>query len=415
MLRELGRGGMGTVYEATDRETGERERRRMRSWSCWHASARWPSVLVLLRLVPVALRLGNPAELAHARVTAAVISGAAGLSRLPTRLVSEATAAIRHADDPPSAARVAQYKSHLTNFLGDPCAAVREMQQRLEGSGHALENLDYLTAVADTAGNLMLRGHAHDALRWVALGVTRANIEGDGNLLAHGHTYRCYAGPLLALLGRDAEARGVIDDFGETLRDIVEDPWRRGQWLAHRALLFAELGGDLGDFESVVRELHSLGLSPRAVPLQLRHFYIAQAMVRLAEHDGSAAGERRWRAARVELARAAGKHPTHHAHLRALEAAYHAWKGDSRAAAAALADAARLAQAHDNLLVQWDVARQRALACTREGDALGARHANEMADAIATGGGWAPRRARLLAAVNDGVTDPRWPYGQRCG
>jgi serine/threonine protein kinase len=377
----------------------------------WFRLDRRTQVMMLLRLPPIALRLGATRELAHARTVAAIVAASVGLRRVSLRLIGDAHAALGDGDDPPAAARVAQYDAHVRNFLGEPVVAVEWMQRCLDAGGHMLENLDYLSAVADTAGNLMLRGHATEGLRWVGLGFTRATIEGESNRLAHGHTYRCYAGPLLALLGREAEARKVLDDFGKGLGDLEEDPWRRGQWLAHRAMVYAELGGSRTAFDETVREFRALGLSPSTIPLQLRHFYIAHAMVCLSDLDGTRVAELRWRSARADLKRAAGKHPSHRAHLRALDAAHHAFRGQAGAAREALDEADDLAHAHDSALVIWDVARQRAISCLRAGDAPGAARANETADAVALAEGWTLRRARLLAAVKAEITDPRWPYG----
>ena len=377
----------------------------------WFRIDRRGQLVTLLRLVPLALRLGDGRELAHARCAAAIMTAAAGLRDIPMRLLQEADESLRHARDPQAVARAAQYRAHVANVLGDPCASVHRMQLCLDAGGHTLENLDYLMAVADAAGNLLLRGHAAEGLRWVGLGVARATIDGESNRLAWGHSYRCHEGPLLALLGRATEARRAIDEVGATLGHCTDDRWRRGQWLAHQAMLFAELGGDLAAFEQTVRDFHALGLSPGVMPLQLRHFYVAQAMVRLAALDGTRGRERLWQSSRAELARAAATHPTHRAHLRALEAAYLAWRGEDDAAREALEEAAELARAHDNVLVLWDVCRQRALQCARDGDALGARRENETADAIAVAQGWALRRVRLLTAVKRDVTDPRWPYG----
>jgi len=378
--------------------------------TAWFRLDRLGQLGSVCRLDVVAQRLGTVRELSYMRSMAAVFMAAAGLRSAAEKLAKSALETLATSSDLPAVARSSQYSAHITNFIGRPTSAVREMDECLGRYGHALENSDYLTAVADVAGNLLLRGHAREGLGWTVRGAERVALSGETSALARGHTYRFYRASLLALLGRVAAGRKVLDEHGADLGTLDREPWRRGQWLAQKALFFAEVGGSASEFESVVTELRTLRASPRALPLQMRHFFVAQAMVRLAQLDDTAASRRRWTKARAELD-AAATHPTHRAHLHALDAAHHAWCGRSAAAEQSLAAAEALALEHDIPLVCWDVARQRAIACEVAGDGAGARVHVAEAEALADQHGWVLRAARHREAVAAGERDPRWRYG----
>lgn len=364
-------------------------------------------VHAMLQLRRAIVPLGHSAELASWYGMFGVYAAAAGLRRVTAWALRSATS-VRASVDPTTAARVAQYRGHALNMGGDPVGGTAALAQALVVHGHALENMDYLTAVADLAGAHLLRGRAREGLEWTSRGLERAGIDRGARRLTEGHTYRCYAATLLALLGRVDEGRTHLEEFARSVRDSSGDRWRRAQWLAHSALFFAEVGGHPADFEAIVRDFSALGLAPRRVPFQIRHVFVAQAMVRLAQVDGSPASIRRWKKARSALAGAAAGHPTLRAHFAALDAAWHAYRGDEAASARSLETAARFADETENELVRWDVFRQRALAARRAGDEARYEADRACALAIARAQGWTVREARLTARTDD---DPRWFYG----
>lgn len=360
-------------------------------------------------IVPLAYARVEPAsvrpDLANWYGMVAVFSSVAGLHRLARRAIRSAMRTVGAVPDRTALARVYQYRGHALNMCGDPVGGVVALGEALRVHGDALENMDYLTGVADLAGIHLLRGRAHEGLEWTTRGLERTAIDRGARRLTEGHTYRCYAATLLALLGRAAEGRQHLEEFARSIR--VEDRWRRAQWLAHSALFFAEVGGEPEELEDVLRDFSSLRLSVRRLPIQIRHVFIAQAMIRLAQVDGSPASILRWKKARAMLA-AAATHPTLRAHLAVLDAAWYAYRGKSKASARALGEAERLAEATGNELVRWDVARQRALVARRAGHAALERAELARAAAIAETQGWVVRQARLAARTDD---DPRWFYG----
>jgi len=145
----------------------------------------------------------------------------------------------------------------------------------------------------------------------------------------------------------------------------------------------------------------------------MRHFYVAHAAVRLWQRDGSRRGTRAWKSALRDLVAAARRHPSLLAHLHLLEAAELAWRGEHAAAEMVRTSALRIGDAHDNLLVGWEVARQRGVAAARAGDQAGADAAFALADEIATSQAWTARRDRLRDAIISGNLDPRWSWGAR--
>lgn len=400
------------VYRRRAPVTGEAKRRLEVSCALWVQLSsnqffrmdRVGQLVAILKLHPLSEQLGVSRELAHAHVVRAVLMASVGVHGAALRLCAAGEGIQAELDDPASAARVLQYRGHVLNFVGQPAASVECLRACIEEHGHALENADFNTAVADGAGNLLLRGHVREALRWIVIGNQRAEAAKGTKLGAFGHTYRCYGATLLAMVGREAEADRLLADFAATLGDHGVDRWRRAQWLAHSALFYAETGR-FEDFERVAGWWKGTRLKPGTCPLQTRHFYLAQAMVRLAQIGGGRLAEKRWQRALADLRKAA-KHPTYRAHLKALEAAWHAHSGREEAWSAALAEAE--AGAAGNHLVTWDVARQRAVHAHRAGDAAAAAAFDAQAAALAQREGWTVRHAAHARAVARGARDARW-------
>src|SRR5262249_50671043 len=137
--------------------------------------------------------------------------------------------------------------------------------------------VDFLTGVADLAWSSLMRGKSELGWRFIQRGLERTAIDGSESRLAQGHTYRCYAGPLLARLGRTDEGRRHLEEFRALLDEYPNDRWRRGQWLAHWSLYHAVAGSARHRevLEEAFAAFHAIGFSPQRVPLQLRQFYVA--------------------------------------------------------------------------------------------------------------------------------------------
>jgi serine/threonine protein kinase/tetratricopeptide (TPR) repeat protein len=279
---------------------------------------------VPMRVSPIAMRLGDSPELAELLAWGSVIFAILKRPRLALRLGSEAQRVADKVGEPLAIARIMQYRAHALHMLGRPLEAEALMLQCLEGPGQWLENLDFFTAVADMGWNSMMRGKPNDGWHWIQAGLERAAVDGIKSRAAEGHTYRCYAGPLLAMLGRATEGARHLDVYDDFLKERGEHRWRRGQWLAHRVFFLVLRGEPSDELEERVEAFRALRFSPRRLPLQIRHFYVAQAMLRVrqlidATPDTRVAAQRRWHEAERDLARAAD-HPTLRAHLCAAQA-----------------------------------------------------------------------------------------------
>jgi len=242
----------------------------------------------------------------------------------------------------------------------------------------------------------------------VRRGLERVAASGSRSALTRGHTYRCYAGPLLAQLGRGGEGEQHLDEFRTDLEAVrpghCPDRWRWGQYLGHRALcLFFQ--GKLGaEFERVLAAHRTLDIKPNVLPLQLKHFYVAQAYGRLRQLEAvdaaDAAARRRalasCRSALGELRRA-GAHPTLRAHRLLAEALYWYARGRRRRADTRLAQAEGLAEHIDAPWVCFEVLRQRARVELAEGAQDAARRYAEQCHRLALAHGWVPLVAQAEA------------------
>ena len=233
---------------------------------------------------------------------------------------------------------------------------------------------------------------------FVERGLQRAALGGADGRATVGHTYRCYAGPLLTMLGRHREGTAHLDSFHEVIRDTPQDRWRWGQYLAHRALALV-LQHDFGEpLEHAFAQHQQLALSPKKVPHQLKQFYVAKAYARL--HD-FAEGDARPEKAKNELLAALGdldkisQHPTLRGHWLCVAAGLKRVEGAKRDAARLLHQASQIAHQTDNPWVSAEVACQRAHLSRAQGSPVRARHYAQDAYRFAAGLGWLPRQHDL--------------------
>jgi hypothetical protein len=332
------------------------------SASAYFQMDRLSLVQVPIHAYATVLAVGDSAELADWYVSTAVIVSAVGRVDLAQSFIEEAQGVADRMRDPTVTARVMEFRAHVLHFAGKPKDAERVMVECLTEHGQWLENADYLTAVADLAWNALMRGKAELGWRWVLRGIERTAIDGAESRLTKGHTYLCYAGPLLARLGRPDEGRRRLLEFRALLGDgrwdsdeSRREPWRRGQWLAHWTLFHAIIGDVGEEFEWAVQAFHAFRFPPRTLTIVLRQFYVGYAWGRLLQLDRAKSADRerantRWLEARTALESTAS-HPTLRAHLAVLDAKYEVLQGAPQRALQHILEAERLGHADDNVWV----------------------------------------------------------------
>jgi serine/threonine protein kinase len=363
----------------------------------------------VLSALPSVRRAGPSREAAEWHAAAATMAAMAGLGSLSRRLGESALAIASDISDPVAAARAEMYLTVSVHFMGEPIEAERRMELCLAERGPLLSNHDFFVGASDLAWNAMMRGRPAIGWRWIEAALRRAARASLQSELAEG-TYRCYAGPLLSMLDRAGEGARHMDDFRRLVDERPSDRWRRGQYLALRAL-FLVLEGELGEpFEQVVREHAGLGFSPSQMPKSLRHFYVAQAYARLTQLERARGADRepavaRWKDAKKQLARAA-KHPTLRCHFHVIAARGHRLLGERAPARRELARAAALAEATDNRWVKIEIHAERAAMHRAAGEHAAARSELARAADLAAASDW-PSRARSLEAPTPAGHDAR--------
>ncbi|MBI5543914.1 MAG: AAA family ATPase [Deltaproteobacteria bacterium] len=344
-------------------------------------------------------QLGPSMQLATSHVLVGGLLSLLNKRKMAQRYLTTATDAAERLGDPITRAHVRVYESFSTHFGGDPLKAEALMTRCMEEQGRWLCPSDYLSGCADLAWNLLMRGKVVESRRWVEEGIRKADnlVEQSGFL--QGHTVRCYAGPVLAILGKPAEGQEHLRRFRALIDKTPENKWRWGQWLAHSALFHLEQE-DFGEgFEELIVRHRALALSPSRVALQLRQFYVAQAYARLAQfRRKEPAGLERLAPALRDLQKAAGKHPTLVGHALTVAGASKGLQGRHAAAHRLFEKAEALAREFDSPWVRFEVARHRAFLYEREGKPASAvAQEARIAHELAVEHHWEQRDRRLRA------------------
>jgi serine/threonine protein kinase len=352
-----------------------------------------------------AFRLGPSRELAEWFAFAGVISAILRRRRWSERSVQRASELVDEIRDPIAGARVAMYRALTMNFAGDPLAAQAEMARLLDERGALLENQDFLTGTADLAWNLMMRGYAAEAWEAIARGLSRAALTTEDSRAAQGHTYRCYAGPTLAMIGRAEEGGDHLRRYEALMDESPDDKWRSSQYLAHRMLFLVESGEIGAPFEETFAAWSKLRASPKRLPQVMKHAFVACADARMRQLERAGPGSRAAAAERAELAlrdlSRAASHPTLVAHHLALTGWLERWHGRLDRAQSALDRAEALARRHDGPWVLYRIARERARLALARGDLERARAQHHAARALAEQHGWTGRLKDLAALAED--------------
>ena len=348
----------------------------------------------LLRAMAPAARLGPTRQLAEWYALGSTVLAILRKDRIAIGFKDRAMETARRVGNPASEARARQYGAHAMHFLGKTVLAEKAMVQCMEERGRLLENQDFFTAAADLAWNTLLRGKPDVGWRWIEASLRQAALDREENPLTQGHTFRCYAGPLLALRGFPEQGLKHLRSFEAFIEATPNDRWRWAQWLAHLTLFHLETGAADDLLETAIARFQSFRLSPRALPLQITHFYVAKLRFRIRQYVSARANEKRARrsyvtVARRELSKAGRGHPTLRAHLAACDSRV-AWAdGRPKKSEEAALLASRLAEETDNAWIRWEVCLLR----SRYAPAEASRYLEE-AHEIAESRGWRPGRER---------------------
>jgi hypothetical protein len=269
------------------------------------------------------------------------------------RLCKRTEALAEQLDHLPTTARAKVYVAIAHHFLGHTREAHERAEAALSEYGRWLENYDFFTMIADMSWNLVMRGYPAQGWSWVQKGLQRAALCGESNVLIQGHTYRCYAAPLLAMQNRFELGMTHLDGFRETLRDEqTEDPWRWCQYLGHHALALVIDQRCDGSLDEVLARYNTLRVSPSRAPLQLSHIYVSRAYARLGQLKAATQEQRPKRVAQLKRAlralRKTMRHETLLAHRAVIEAEWLRYRGKLAPCKRRLQQAWQLAEQTDN-------------------------------------------------------------------
>ncbi len=283
--------------------------------------------------------------------------------------------------DPEATARLQIFEGVATHFLGDVQDAQARCEHALTSQEHLLENQDYLTCTADLTWNLLMRGYAKEAWAWTERGLHRISITRNSARASMGHTFRCYAGPELAMTGNSAAGFRHLNEFRQLLQEVDLPAWHHAQHLAHRLWAMALAGNHGLDFDEVLSQWKNLRHNPKRIPQQIRHAYIAITHVMLTRLEGSDASRSSHRPAVKHAQRAlkhleqASGHPTLRAHLLVLQGKFYRIERESKRAETFLTEALELARQYDNPWVEYMGHQEQALLADYNNDhAIAAEH-----------------------------------------
>jgi len=359
-------------------------------------------VTLLASWVPA--KLGMAREVLEWHVLAGGAAAALRKRGLSERLFARCRAISTTIRDPVAVARTRLYQGVFFIMLGDTDAE-RQLAATLSEVGELLEPHDYFSGAASRAWPRMMRGHCEEG--WAIIEHT-LRLEAAGGQLnaASGHSYRFYAGPLLARSGRIEEGRKhldyALDDGGG---------WRNAQ-LIGQTILFQLEAEELGAaFDENVRRYLGLRLNPARIPMTFRHGFVAIAYGLLRQIE-DAPGDAR--SALVEklgeilkkVRKSAKGIPILLAHRSLLDACYANLVGKPERARVLLVEAEERAERTENDWVLYEVAMERARIAGNAGDLVSASKSLAKAKQIADRHGWpqcSRRCARLLAQAAPGA------------
>lgn len=353
----------------------------------------------ILRGFPLIRSLGTRREAADWYGVAGALCCALGLFKQGQRMIDRSVALSVALKDPQATAIANVSGSIVSEMSGDSAKGTERALEVLREQAQWLDNADYFTLVANFAWIQVMRGHAQLAWSWLERALRRVDETGGGSFLAKGHTFRCYAGPVLAMLGRAEQGHEQLKSYDDFVRtNVPRDVWRRVSLIAHRSLAGELSGAPDAELEALFDAHRALGKKPKSYAHQLRHFYVAKLYRRGDQvlRPGSGKAERaRLGEALAEL-KTINRHPTLRAHWLVGVGVLRWAKGQSPDQA--WQEALAVAQRSDNSWVEFEVNLLRCRRAKRAGDTVAAEQASSVALGLARTHGWVRFEQRVAQA-----------------
>ncbi len=358
-------------------------------------------LLLVLRHRAAARALGPSPDLAISLGNQGVLLSVAGAHGAGGRRIARAAELAESLRDPVAIARIGAWRAAVLHVRGRSVPAERAMRAVLEEQGPWLEPRVYAGACRDLANNLVVRGYPAEAWTWIERALARIRFAaGDGEAV-RAHPIATYAGSVLAMLGRPAEAVAYLKDW----RAAVGDSPRPPELLAHEILYCLEQGAH-ADLDRLLTEAAAFERGGRGSHWD-RLFALARARAcaALAQDAPSTTTLRVFRDAWRILDHHSRGQPAYRAHALLLRSQLHDLEGAHGRATRWLQEAARWARRADVPWVQLEVATRRAHALSEAGRVGAAEREARLALQIAVELGWISRVQALRHAFGLEPTD----------
>lgn len=393
-------------------EGPERERRRLAAHLYVHLGLAYyfhlepqnilRSTLHMLRSVAP---LGPSRQLVEWYILAGGAAAALRKKKLNQKLRRSARECAEQIGDPVGVARSRLYRGIFCDMVGEPLRGEPLMARALEEFAALFDPVDYYSGAACLAWNRMMRGHATDG--WAVIDRTLQLDAAGGQLNpVKGHSYRAYAGPLLAMLGRIDEGRAHMEQRERELVNLDAGArWRHSQHLSH-SIIFLYEADDVGDkFDDYVTKYQNLKLNAARLPFTFRHGYIGIAYGQRRQIelcDGSNRAELLEKLRKtLELVRVTAKgHPILLGHRAVLDASYYNFTGNHERARQLLEEAEDLALETENDWVRFEVTMEKYRFAMAKNRAPRARKELEQAYALARDRGWSAWEKRCASLLD---------------
>ncbi len=393
-------------------EGPERERRRLASHLYVHLGLAYyfhlepqnilRSTLHMLRSVAP---LGPSRQLVEWYILAGGAAAALRKKKLNQKLRRSARLCAEQIGDPVGVARSRLYRGIFCDMVGEPLRGEPLMARALEEFAALFDPVDYYSGAACLAWNRMMRGHAVDA--WAVIDRTLQLDAAGGQLNpVKGHSYRAYAGPILAMLGRIDEGRAHMEQRERELVNLDAGArWRHSQHLSH-SIIFLYEADDVGPkFDDYVAKYQALKLNAPRLPFTFRHGYIGIAYGQRRQIELCDEVHRAELLATLhktlELVRVTAKgHPILLGHRSVLEASYYNFTGNHQRARQLLEEAEDLALETENDWVRFEVTMEKYRFAMAKKNVQSARKEIEQALTLARDRGWSAWESRCASLLD---------------
>jgi signal transduction histidine kinase/serine/threonine protein kinase len=350
-----------------------------------------------LRNLGYAEKLGPSSALNKAYLAYAFVLVALGLHGRARAYLLKAEQVAQTTLDPVVYAYSLQVHAAVAAWAGDIREALQVGARSLTEYAQWRELSEYCVTAYCQQQIEAVRGRNLDAWKWLQEALGRLSKH-EGPPMALEFIEHSVRASLVAL-GRGAEVEPLL----ARLADVTTRPASRGTAIISsygaRVRVFTECG-DLGkDFAAIVAEVKALGLNPKRVHMEVTEYYVHVAQARV--HDCLRADPSKLQENIEELRlslrdlKLAARIPLLKAHVAAIAANYHRFKGDLASAEHEFAAAEALGRNEGAPWVLYSVYRGRAHLLRAQGLSEAARDQAGLAETLAVEHG-AAHRARWI-------------------